>query len=1032
MIQSFNLDSAVLQELMIILCSNVKYEFFNKGQIIYKIGEPAEKFFIVLNGEIKVFKPKKKLVKMTKKEYVLMLKKILDSKDPYLLKKTILSNKETMDINEYEIPRLIDKISRIHIIRLDLERKKYFMIRLEGKYTKTFENFIEEIDAGIIASNCTPEDIKIKLYYDQSIMTESDKEEDALIFDEDKYDVSIFDYEENGVLTNGNYFGENGNNAIDRKRTQYIVANKDTECMSISNDIYQKNILAEFQKLKNKEISFLNDNCMFRNIQKGTFLNHYFKYFSTEEYFRGENIFLEMQKTEKIYFIKEGRIEINLYTNVLKMHNYAKELMNINSEIINHFKEEEKLPILNFQPKNYMENLKKKKYVSLFLFKDNDMLGIEEAFYNFKRLYRATVISDKAFLYSIPINKFRKMVDFEPKMHDDFKKYSFMKICNLIQRLSNIKNDTLKFIDGNYKEDNIKKNSINEKANKEKCEKKASSEITVTNQVNTTRPTYTDSNVNLTDKNKNANKKNYKNKTNKKLKKSKESIVDELARYYQDYQNWNKQLNKKWDLLLNPQKDEYQFYKQINYELSTIKDLKSDIDKLRKNSVSNILPKIQSNRYSNFSTPRKPIETTSDNENSDSKRKFNYKNKTRSNNNSKSNSKSKQSNSPQNRNEEQKMNFEEKIKCESSDESMPKNQKKSNNKLSNWHSINGTKFFKGKISSKNLNKTMDESLINSNNINNNNISNPNISLKINTNAYTTRFSTSIFNKNKRINISNSNLFITNAPKIIEPLPILNEKNSALEHQLNMGIETINYNHGNISSRSFRDVDIRGTDKQEKSLLKSSKEKTNLNTRNNTKVNSIDEESLKASFNTNVNNNNKNSKSNLNNISNINSPKKVENLDTKKDLINYNIFNLRREEETEESGEKKENKDPFGSTKLILSQSVSLKTNKLKRLHKEYMPRYYSNKFTNNSYFEHLDEINENIKNENKKEEEIFSPKKELKRLVTNDPIDNLVVRKSSNFVPFSVDNSIDGIKKLNKRIQMLAPKKKYNFIVNNY
>ena len=151
----------------------------------------------------------------------------------------------------------------------------------------------------------------------------------------------------------------------------------------------------------------------------------------------------------------------------MKMHNYAKELMNINSEIINHFKQKDKLPMLNFQPKNYMEALKKKKFVSLFLFEDNDMLGIEEAFYNFKRLYRATVFSEKALLYSISINKFRKMVEFEPKIHDDFRSYSFMKICNLIQRLSDIKNDTLKIIDTNYKVDNTKKNSNYENANKQ-------------------------------------------------------------------------------------------------------------------------------------------------------------------------------------------------------------------------------------------------------------------------------------------------------------------------------------------------------------------------------------------------------------------------------------------------------------------------------------------------------------------------------------------------------------------------------------
>lgn len=578
LIQSFNLDSEVFEDLIITLCSQAKYHTFKKDEVIFKIGEPAEKFYVILKGEIKIFKPKSKKPKMTKKEFITLLNKIKNTKDPYLLKKIIAINKETMDINEYEIPRLMEKINSIHLIRLDLERKKYFMIRLEGKYTKTFDEFIQEIDEGIIASNCTTEDIKARLYGLAGI-TESDKEEDAVIFDEEKYDVVIYNYEETCILTKGAYFGENGNNATDRKRTQYIMANADCECICFSNDIYQKNILAEFQKLKNKEISFLNDNCIFRNIQKGTFLNHYFKYFTIEEFWRGENIFLEMQKTEKIYFIKEGRIDVNIYSNVIKMHNYATELININSEILNTFKNTN-IPKLNFQPKNYMEILKKKKFISLFLFQDNDIMGVEEAFYNFKRLYRATVISDRAYLYTIPINKFRKMVDFEPKIFDDYKNFSFMKMSNLIKRLSNIKNDTLKFVDGNYKEDNTKKNNflLNDDLTKENSAvTKETKDITILNQIHPKFASQKELALILTSKT------ISKSKTSKKKKpqKYKESIRDELARYYKDYQNWNKQQNKKWDMMLNPPSDQYQFYKKLNFEKGKIKELKIEIDKFK-------------------------------------------------------------------------------------------------------------------------------------------------------------------------------------------------------------------------------------------------------------------------------------------------------------------------------------------------------------------------------------------------------------------------------------------------------------------
>ncbi len=523
---------------------------------------------------------------------------------------------------------------------------------------------------------------------------------------------------------------------------------------------------------------------------------------------------------------------------------------------------------------------------------------------------------------------------------------------------------------------------------------------------------------------------------NKKIKK--ESIADELARYYKDYQNWNKVLNKKWDLLLNPQSDEFQFYKQVNYELNAIKDLKIDIDKIKNNSIANILPKINNinNNYnpSLLNSHSKRIETTnSDNENSNDS---NMKAAHELNN---SNIKYKYS---------EKINIEDNSNCESSDDSLPKIQKEQNSRLCNRHSINGTKLYKGKISSrKNLNKTMDESLTdndnNNNDNNNNSCSNTNISLKVNPNSYTSR----IFNKIK----PQSNFFMTNIGKTnIGPSLNLNEKiSSDLEHQLNLSIETINYNHGNISSRSFRDPDIRGksnsekkkSGKQEKSLIKLSREKSLINSRKNTKFNSIDEESNKAtaSFdsnkiddsNSNSNNNNNNNNNRNNSIcSNNSSSEKLQNSKVKKDVINLNIFNIRTSEITEEESieQNKKKQDDFGSTKLILSQSVNLKTNKLRRLHHEHMPRYYSNKFSTNSSIEELDDFIES-----KQEEEKSFPKKNSKRRITpNDPIENIILKQSTCFVPFSVDNSIKGIKKLNKRIQMLAPKKKYNFIINNY
>ena len=135
----------------------------------------------------------------------------------------------------------------------------------------------------------------------------------------------------------------------------------DSILLSLPNDLYQKNIHQELQKLKNKEISFLNDNFIFSNIKRGTFLNHYNKYFKIEEFPRNSNIFLEENLVDKIYFIKDGRVEINLQTNLFKLHQYTSDLIKINPDINTFFKDDVLVSNLINQPKNYIEDLKKKK-----------------------------------------------------------------------------------------------------------------------------------------------------------------------------------------------------------------------------------------------------------------------------------------------------------------------------------------------------------------------------------------------------------------------------------------------------------------------------------------------------------------------------------------------------------------------------------------------------------------------------------------------------------------------------------------------
>jgi CRP-like cAMP-binding protein len=601
MIVELNLEQEIFQDLIIKLCTCSKYEFFNKDQIIYKIEDHADRFYVITKGECFIQKAKKKIKKMTKLEYVNHLKNIHMLNDKFFFKKHVNSNRKLININEYEIQRIIDKHKRTIAIQKEYEKKQYNMLFLEGIYKKTFEEYINEINEKIIPSKFKLEDYKSKLYefYDE---TESDKFQDEIIFDENKYEFLIFEYKTSNILKEGNYFGENGDSPMIRIRSQYLIAGKDCECFSISNDLYKQNILNEYIKMRNKEISFLNDNYIFSNIKKGTFLNIYFKYFKKEVYNRGEILFYEMDEVDRVYFIKEGRLELSLFSNIIKLHDYIEQLKYCISELKDHLGNNEKLPKLQCSPTQYIDLLKKNKINNLFIFSNNDIVGIEETRFDFKRLYRATVISDKISIYSLPVVKLRKMVEFE-KIKDEYLRYSLLKLSNFVNRISLIRDGSIKHIDKSFKDIN----DILEIQNSKKKIYTLSVKHTVcclkNNNKNNNKSPNEDKNLNNYDdltsdkkeqnqlENLTENKNKIKKDHNEKIKNQVEAVNEMVNIYYKNNKNWKKH-NKRMNLEYQPQGDVFKFYQYCNFEKNKIAELKSDIIHLKTNSLQNYLPRI--------------------------------------------------------------------------------------------------------------------------------------------------------------------------------------------------------------------------------------------------------------------------------------------------------------------------------------------------------------------------------------------------------------------------------------------------------
>ena len=548
LILSFNLDIKNIENIILSLSKNSKYKIFLKEKEVFKYGDPADNFFIIFSGSVKSYKLKKINMLQQKMNYIIDLKKLKDNNDISILKKSISFN-SNLEINEYEIDRLFEKIQKIKNIKIIEYKKNYLKLYNENKYENKFEDYLKDIEAGEIHDYITNDYLK-SILYESSQASQIEKNDDDRIFDKNLHKIYFFKFEFISVLKEGDYFGESGEKSHDRRYNNYFIPEKDTICLSFSNDLYLKYFTHEFEKLKNKEILFLNENLIFKNIKRGTFVNHYLKYFTKEEFYLGKIIFEEEQNVENLYIIKEGRIEININSNIISLHSYANDLINVDPVISSIFKDFPNIPDIKHQPNLFMDNLKKTKFFSIFILSENDILGLEESYFNFKRLYRTVIKTEKTVVYSIPLKKFRKIIEAEPSIMENFRNYSIKKICNLIKRLYDIKNDHLKIMDLNYTRF---------------CDKKT---VVYKNIKNST---FTE----------NRNEKN------------------EIKKYFNEFNDLSKVEKKRYELLLNPQGDQFKFYNDFNYEISAIKNIKKEIRKIKNNSLSKVLPLIKNN-YSIF------------------------------------------------------------------------------------------------------------------------------------------------------------------------------------------------------------------------------------------------------------------------------------------------------------------------------------------------------------------------------------------------------------------------------------------------
>ena len=486
-----NAKTAIIQ-LSMGCAEKLHFDEYDKGEIIFKIGDSGENFYFILSGNVSVLKLKEiPNIEMTYMEYIRYCIYLLNQGEEYLLDEVLRANESVLNVSSIEDIKLINKIVFMKRLIQDINKKisnnkqlkNYFQVNMQ-KYSDydirqdDLDIFEQEKSKGKQGAGKEWEEYILKrcsLLVSEQVFFQS---YENVLTDLEPKKIICYCYEPFLYLGAGLYFGDTALDFENNKRNATIRSEGKTFLAYLQRDDYL-NIISPMNKLERiREIEFLYTKFFFFSINSHIFEKNFFHLFSHREYYNGSILFSQGTIPGSLILVKSGRIALELRCSIIDIQNLIKFIFeNIflnpifqrltplqknrfmsNKKMINikSYINDPTLMRLKTHNKEFIDEMKIIRTYTITILTDNELIGLEEIFLRMPYITKASVVNNKVDCYELSLNNLDKLLSCGRDVVFSYTKYTMNKISTLIERLQNIKQNYINMSLAKYE---VKSNS---------------------------------------------------------------------------------------------------------------------------------------------------------------------------------------------------------------------------------------------------------------------------------------------------------------------------------------------------------------------------------------------------------------------------------------------------------------------------------------------------------------------------------------------------------------------------------------------